>query len=93
MRPVHPGEVLKDELQELDMSASELARQIGVPVNRITEIMKGRRNITGDTAVRLGHWFGMAPQFWMNLQADYDIRVARANLGDELEKLPSRKAA
>jgi addiction module HigA family antidote len=85
--------VLKDELQELDMSASELARQIGVPVNRITEIMKGRRNITGDTAVRLGHWFGMAPQFWMNLQAEFDIRVARANLGEELEKLPSRRAA
>jgi antitoxin HigA-1 len=65
---IHPGEHLAEELAELKMSAAELARQIDVPVNRITEIMNGQRSITADTAIRLGHWFGTSAEFWLNLQ-------------------------
>ena len=65
---IHPGEILGDELAELGVSPTELARQLGVPANRITQIVKGRRAITGDTALRLGHWFKTGAQFWLNLQ-------------------------
>ena len=74
--PIHPGEHLAEELQELAMSAAELARNIEVPVNRITGIINGQRSITADTALRLGHWFGTSPAFWMNLQQLYELRVA-----------------
>jgi addiction module HigA family antidote len=70
--PVHPGEHLAEELRELGLSAAELSRQIDVPVNRITGIIHGQRGITADTALRLGHWFGTSPQFWMNLQQTYE---------------------
>lgn len=93
MRPVHPGEVLAGELDELKLSASELARQIHVPANRITQILNRQRGITGDTAVRLGHWFGTSPEFWMNLQSQYDIAIAKQKLGSELSQLPQRTAA
>src|ERR1700712_1678619 len=77
MRPaIHPGEVLAEELEEITVSPTELARQLRVPANRITQIVQGKRSITGDTALRLGHWFGMSAQFWLNLQSAYDIRVA-----------------
>jgi antitoxin HigA-1 len=66
--PIHPGEHLAEELGELAISAAELARQIEVPVNRITEIMNGERGVTADTALRLGHWFGTSPEYWLNLQ-------------------------
>ena len=66
---IHPGEVLADELEEIGISPTELARQLAVPANRISQIVKGKRAITGDTALRLGHWFGMSSQFWLNLQA------------------------
>ena len=67
MRPaIHPGEILNDELQEVGVSAAELARQIDVPANRISQIINGKRSITGDTALRLGHWFGTSAQFWHN---------------------------
>ncbi len=66
--PIHPGEHLAEELRELSLSAAEFARRIDVPVNRITGILNGQRGITADTALRLGHWFGMSAQFWMNLQ-------------------------
>jgi addiction module HigA family antidote len=74
---VHPGEHLAAELEELGLSASELARRLDVPPNRITAILKGQRAITGDTALRLGHFFGASPQFWLNLQSLYDLRFAQ----------------
>jgi len=92
-RFVHPGDVLADELEVLDMSASALARAINVPPNRITQILKGRRSITGDTALRLGHWFNMSPVFWMNLQTAYDLGVAREAVSNEIETLPQLATA
>jgi len=79
--PIHPGEHLAEELRELGMSAAELSRQIDVPVNRITGIIHGQRGITADTALRLGHWFGTSPQFWMNLQQNYELRLAESEVG------------
>jgi addiction module HigA family antidote len=92
-RPVHPGEVLVEELTELGVSPSELARQIGVPANRIGQIIAGKRLVTGDTALRLGHWFGTNPQFWLNLQSLHDLRIAERAVGREIAKLPRRPAA
>src|SRR6266849_1263207 len=86
--PIHPGEHLAEELSELKMSAAELARQINVPVNRATEIMNGQRSITADTALRLGHWFGTSAEFWLNLQKLYELRLARQEIGADVEKLP-----
>ena len=71
MRAVHPGHVLKDELEELGVTPTEFARQIEVPPNRVSQIIGGKRSITGDTALRLGHWFGTDPQFWLNLQSQF----------------------
>src|ERR1051325_3843383 len=85
---IHPGEHLKEELQELGMSAAELARKLDVPTNRITGILNGQRAITGDTALRLGHFFGMSPQFWLNLQGLYELRVAQGKIGMSIEALP-----
>jgi len=86
--PIHPGEHLAEELNELGMSAAELARQINVPVNRITAILNGERGVTADTALRLGHWFGTTPEFWLNLQTLYELRLARLEVGDRIRKLP-----
>jgi addiction module HigA family antidote len=91
--PIHPGEILADELQEAGVTPTALARQINVPPNRVTEIIHGRRGITGDTALRLGHWFGNSAQFWLNLQSAYDIRVARQKAGGEIARLPVRAEA
>ena len=88
--PIHPGEVLADKLAELNITPTELARQIAVPANRLSQIIRGKRSITGDTALRLGHWFGTSPQFWLNLQAAYDIRMAEAAVGTEIGRLPVR---
>lgn len=71
-RVVHPGVVLKDELEEMGVTPAALARQINVPPNRVGQIIAGKRSVTGDTALRLGHWFDVEPQFWLNLQAQYD---------------------
>jgi addiction module HigA family antidote len=90
---IHPGEILKDELEELGVTPTELARQIAVPPNRISQIVSGRRSITGDTALRLGHWFGNSPQFWLNLQTAYDLRRAERTAGRQVAKLPTRHAA
>jgi antitoxin HigA-1 len=87
--PIHPGEHLALELNELRMSAAELARQIDVPVNRITAILNGERGVTADTALRLGHWFGTTAEFWLNLQTLYELRVARQEVGDRVKKLPT----
>jgi antitoxin HigA-1 len=89
---MHPGMVLADELSELEISATELSRQINVPANRITQIINGQRAVTGDTALRLGHWFSMSPQFWLNLQSAYDLRLAQEQIGGDLAKLPTRAA-
>lgn len=89
---IHPGEQLSALLEELEMSAAELGRQLGVPTNRITAILHGRRTITGDTALRLGHFFGNSPQFWLNLQALYDLRIAEKKVGSAIRALPTLRA-
>jgi addiction module HigA family antidote len=88
--PIHPGEHLAEELRELSMSAAELSRQIKVPVNRVTSIINGQRGITADTALRLGHWFGINPKFWLNLQQLYELRLAEGEIGEIVAKLPRR---
>jgi len=91
--PIHPGEILADELKELGMSAAELARQIKVPANRISQIISGKRSISADTALRLGKWFGTGPKIWLNLQQAYDLDVAKLELGKDLEIIKTREAA
>jgi antitoxin HigA-1 len=86
---IHPGEHLAEQLEELDMSAAELARQLNVPTNRITEILNGQRAITGDTALRLGHFFGTSAEFWMNLQKLYELRKAEQKAGAAISALPT----
>jgi addiction module HigA family antidote len=86
---IHPGEHLGEQIEELGISAAELARQLQVPTNRVTEILKGRRSITGDTALRLGHFFGTSPEFWMNLQKLYDLRLAESKSGETIKELPT----
>jgi addiction module HigA family antidote len=88
---IHPGEHLAEELEALDMSAAELARKIGVPTNRVTQILNGTRSITGDTALRLGHFFGTSAQFWLNLQSLYELRLAQEKAGKSIEALPTLK--
>ena len=85
---IHPGEHLAEELGALNMSAAELARQLDVPTNRITSIINGQRSITGDTALRLAHFFGTSAEFWLNLQALYDLRVAEQKAGKAIKSLP-----
>lgn len=92
IRPVHPGEILGEELAELGISPSELARQIKVPPNRISQILRGQRSITGDTAVRLAHWFNMSAEFWMGLQAHHDVALARQRLDPDVAGLQRRTA-
>ena len=88
---IHPGEHLAEELRELGISAAELARQLEVPTNRITEILNGRRAITGDTALRLAHFFGTSAEFWLNLQNLYEIRLAQRKSGMSIKSLPTLK--
>ena len=88
---IHPGEHLAEELRELGMAATELARQIDVPVNRVTGIINGQRSITADTALRLGHWFGVSPEFWLNLQKLYELRLAEREIGRKVGRLPTLK--
>ena len=91
--PIHPGEILKDELDELGISAAELARRIEVPANRVTQILAGRRAVTADTALRLARWFGTSAELWMNLQQTYELDLARQRLGDAIAHLPTRDIA
>jgi addiction module HigA family antidote len=91
--PIHPGEILADELTELGISAAELARQIKVPANRISQIISGKRSITADTALRLGKWFGTGPKIWLNLQQAYDLDVATLEMGSDLDIIEPRSAA
>jgi addiction module antidote protein, HigA family len=93
MRPIHPGEHLRDELNELGMSAHAFAQALAVPAPRINEILNGRRGITADTALRLARYFGTTPEFWMNLQSAYELRLARAKHGKEIETAVRPRAA
>jgi antitoxin HigA-1 len=88
---IHPGEHLAEELDALDMSAAELARKLRVPTNRVTQILNGTRSITGDTALRLAHFFGTSAQFWLNLQSLYDLRLAEEKAGKTIKTLPTLK--
>ncbi|HZY58991.1 MAG TPA: HigA family addiction module antitoxin [Candidatus Binataceae bacterium] len=88
---IHPGEHLAEELQILEMSAAELARQLRVPTNRITGILNGQRAVSGDTALRLAHFFGTSAQFWLNLQALYELRLAEQKAGGTIRTLPTLK--
>ena len=88
---IHPGEHLSEELKELGMSATELARKLDVPPNRITGILNGQRAITGDTALRLAHFFGTSAEFWLNLQSLYELRVAQKKAGKSIMALPRLK--
>lgn len=90
---IHPGEILADEIAELGVTATELARQLAVPPNRVTQIIQGKRAITGNTALRLGHWFRTSAQFWLNLQTAYDLRIAAEQIGREIKRLPTRPKA
>lgn len=91
--PIHPGEILADELEELGLTSAELARTIDVPANRISQIVAGKRNITADTALRLGRYFGTSADFWMNLQKTYELDLARRDLGPALKAIPPRGQA
>jgi antitoxin HigA-1 len=91
MNAIHPGEHLAEELREIGMSAAELSRQLQVPTNRVTQILNGRRSITGDTALRLAHFFGTSAEFWLNLQSLYEIRLAQQKSGPAIKALPTIK--
>ena len=87
---VHPGKVLADELDALGVTPTEFARQIDVPPNRISQIIHGKRSISGDTALRFAHWFGTAPEQWLSLQVVYDVRLAERSSGRAIRRLPTR---
>jgi antitoxin HigA-1 len=89
---IHPGEILADELQELGISAAELARTLHVPTNRVTQILNGQRGITADTALRLGQWFGTGPELWLNLQKSYELRLAQQQAGAEIQRTIQRRS-
>ena len=90
---IHPGEILREELEILGISATEFARQLNVPTNRITGILNEKRAVTADTALRLGHWFGTSAEMWLNLQKLYELRLAEKESGAEIRRLPKRRAA
>jgi len=91
--PTHPGEILAEDMAPLGISAAELARRLRVPTNRITGILNGKRAVSADTALRLGHFFGTSPEFWLNLQKLYELRMAERAVGKTIAKLPRLKAA
>ena len=88
--PIHPGEILADELEEIGLSAKRLAEVIEVPPNRLYQILAGKRNVTADTALRLGRYFGMSAHFWMDLQSAYELDLARQQLGKTILRIPAR---
>lgn len=90
-RAIHPGAILKDELAEIGVSPTEFARQIDVPPGRISQIISGKRDISADSALRFGHWFGSSPSFWLNLQAQFDLVTADKETGAAVRKLPTRE--
>lgn len=86
MRPVHPGEILREEIETLELSARQLAAALHVPANRITAILNEQRAVTADTSLRLARFFGTTPEFWLNLQTAYDLRRARTRIGEQIER-------
>jgi addiction module HigA family antidote len=86
MRPIHPGEVLKEELAEIGMTTNAFAQALSVPANRITAILNDTRSITADTALRISLFFGTTPEFWFNLQTSYDLKIARESVGEKLKR-------
>ena len=86
MRPVHPGEILREELEEMGLSAKAIAGELGVPQNRISDILRGRRGVTADTALRLARYFDTTPQLWLNLQKSFELRVAEIESGKDIAK-------
>ncbi len=91
--PIHPGEILADELQEIDLTAKKLAEVIEVPANRLYQILAGKRNLTADTALRLSRYFGTSANFWMNLQSTYELDLARKQSGKAIQRIPKRNDA
>ena len=91
--PIHPGEILADELEEIGLSAKKLADVIEVPSNRLYQVLAGKRNITADTALRLGQYFGMSADFWMNLQSAYELDLARLQTGKAIQRIPRREGS
>lgn len=93
MRPVHPGEILREELDELGLSANALSKALGVPVNRVTMILNGQRGVSADTALRLARYFGTTPQLWLNLQKTWELRRTEIKAGREIaERVTPRQA-
>jgi hypothetical protein len=90
---IHPGEILADELQEIGISAAELAHNLNVPANHITQIINSQQPITADIALRLSQWFGTSPEFWLNLQKNYELRLAQQQIGEEIQKTISCRLA
>lgn len=90
--PIHPGEILAGEFEDINLTAKKLAEVIGVPPNRLYQILAGKRNITADTALRLAQYFGMAADFWMNLQSAYELDLARKESGKAIQRIPRREA-
>ena len=93
MRPIHPGEQLREELDETGMSAAAFAEALGVPANRISEILRHKRGITADTALRLARYFGTTAEYWINLQKAYELRLAEQTVGPEIQKSVKPRAA
>ena len=94
LKPIHPGEILMEEfLKPMEISLSQLARDIGVPAGRISQIVRGRRAITADTALRLGKYFGVSPELWLGLQSDYELRLAQRTAGKEINRTVKRHVA
>ena len=91
--PIHPGEILADELEDIGLSAKKLADVIDVPPNRLYQILAGKRNLTADTALRLAQYFGMSADFWMNLQSAYELDLARQQVGKAILRIPKRNSA
>ena len=89
-KPIHPGEILGDELEEIGISAKKLADAIEVPPNRLYQLVAGKRSMTADTALRLSRYFGMSADFWMNLQSAYELDLARRQVGRAIQRLPKR---
>jgi addiction module HigA family antidote len=90
LTPIHPGEILADELEEIGLSAKKLADVIQVPPNRLYQLLAGKRNITADTALRLSQYFGTSADFWMNLQSSFELDLARRQHGKQIQRIPKR---
>jgi addiction module HigA family antidote len=91
--PIHPGEILAEDLDDIGVSQAELARALGVPRSRVSEIIRGVRPITADTALRLSRYFGTSDHYWINMQAHYDVELAKDQHADEFARIAPRRAS